>query len=64
MRKKGEKIPEDHIYCSKCTRPYGFIRCRITTANPKRNICLGCAVEEERDKLKKQGGEPVDAGGS
>lgn len=49
---KGEKQPIDHVYCSKCGLPYGFIKCRITLKNPHRNICLKCAVEEERAKVK------------
>lgn len=44
---KGEKQPKDHVYCPSCDRPYGFIRCRLTIDG--RNICLGCAVIEERN---------------
>ncbi len=49
---------DDLQFCSKCERPYSYIRCRVTMQNPYRNICLTCGADEERakeraDKLKK-----------
>lgn len=42
--------PLDHKQCSVCDKPYGFVRCRVTlnTSSGKRNVCLACAVAEER----------------
>lgn len=54
MRRKGEKIPDEWVNCPKCGRPYGFIRCRVTLQNPKRERCLGCAVEEEKEGIIKR----------
>lgn len=44
---KPVQQPRDWTYCSACDRSYGFIKCRVTLNSPHRNICLGCAVEEE-----------------
>lgn len=49
--RKPEKAPRDWSYCSRCDRPYGFINCRFTT-NKGVNICLGCAIEEEKSVAK------------
>lgn len=51
MRRNGEKQPEDHIRCPKCQSFYGFVKCRITLSD-RRNLCLSCAVQEEKDRVK------------
>lgn len=43
------KVDEYLVICPKCSRPYGFIRCRVTFPGGK-NLCLGCAVEEEKEQ--------------
>jgi len=49
MRKKAEKIPRAWTHCTKCDHPYDYWHTRITFKNPTRDICLKCAVEEERE---------------
>ncbi len=34
--------------CPVSTSPYGFVKCRVTLQNPKRDMCVPCAEEEAR----------------
>lgn len=49
MRRKAEKIPDEWIHCPKCGVMYGFIKCRVSLKNPRRERCLSCAVIEEQE---------------
>lgn len=54
---KPNEQPLDHKQCSVCQLPYGFIRCRVTlrSAGGTRNVCLKCAVIEEKSLAAKLG---------
>lgn len=52
MRTKGEKIPEEWIQCPGCYRWYGFVNCRVSLRNPRRERCLGCAIKEHETAVK------------
>lgn len=69
MKRKGEKIPDNWVWCPDCGRPYGFLRCRVTFKNPTRDMCLSCAIKKERDTIKlvlveKQDMSLMDMGGA
>lgn len=49
--KRAQKQPADWVTCPKCNQPYTFMSCRITLPD-KSSICLHCAVQEQRDKVK------------
>ena len=52
--KKGEKIPDEWIICPSCQQFYGWVNCRITLSNPRRDKCLGCAIVDETESASIQ----------
>ncbi len=45
-------VKDDTVECPRCERAYSFIRCRITDSKGK-NLCLACAVDDEKLHPKK-----------